>query len=125
MHRRARTHLVTGAAVSRADEQRHRQRRYLLTMAARLVLLIVAAIMARYNMPLGISIGVLSAVLPWFAVVMANDRPPKSSKRFRAADPGPAERALPSARSDSDRRVITADFVVIDENGATFRSKEK
>lgn len=123
--KRERPHLVTGAAVSPVEEHRHRQRRYLLTMIARMVLLVVAVFVARVNVPLGIVVGVLSAVLPGFAVVMANDGPPKSSKYYRRVVPtGVGERAIAAPSEAADPRVITAEAVIIDENGATLRAKE-
>ncbi|WP_228389474.1 DUF3099 domain-containing protein [Cumulibacter manganitolerans] len=127
MHKRNRPHLVTGAAISREDEHRARQRRYALTMSLRVVLLIAAALIARHSMVLAIVVGVLSAVLPWIAVVMANDRPPKNSRRARRVTPGRgAERALTAGDGTTpDRRVISADQVIIDENGATLRPKER
>jgi len=125
MSKRLRPYLVTGAAISRVEEHRSRQRRYFLTMAARVVLLILAAILARYNMWVAISIGTLSAVLPWIAVVMANDGPPKSSKKYRRVVPqGGHERALTGDAEMPNRRVITAGSVIIDENGATQRHEE-
>ena len=125
MTRRQRAHLVTAAAVSRGDERRRRQRRYALTMAARVVLLVTAAIVARFSVPLAIGTGALSAVLPWFAVVMANDRPPRSSRAPRTTRATSPERALTaSGASPVDRRVIVAGGVVIDEDGATVRPSE-
>lgn len=93
-------------------------------MASRIVLLVIAAVVARYSVPLAIGIGILSAVLPWIAVVMANDGPPKKSAQHRRAAPQ-AERSLSDvAGAFQDRRVITADSVIIDEHGATLRTKE-
>ena len=127
MHKRNRPHLVTGAAISREDEHKARQRRYALTMSLRIVLLVVAALIARYSMLLAILVGVLSAVLPWIAVVMANDRPPKGSRRARRPTPRVSgERAIgPGSAAEPDRRVISAEQVIIDENGATLRPKER
>lgn len=126
MIKRERPHLVTEAAVSPVEEHKRRQHRYLLTMIVRMVLLVVAVLVARANVPLGIVVGVLSAVLPGFAVVMANDGPPKSSKYYRRVVPtGAGERALPAPDGGAmGPRVITADAVIIDENGATLRAKE-
>jgi len=126
MTKRHRPYLVTGAAVSRVEEHRSRQRRYFLTMAARVVLLVLACVLARYSMLLAICIAALSTVLPWIAVVMANDGPPKSSKRNRSVVPDSGhERALTTGtQPPPERRVITAGTVVIDENGATQHTEE-
>ena len=125
MHKRNRPHLVTGAAISREDEHKSRQRRYALTMGLRAVLLVAAALLARYSMVAAIVVGVLSAVLPWIAVVMANDRAPKDSRRARDAAAAAARAAAAGTALPSDRRVIAADHVIIDENGATLRPKER
>lgn len=126
MRRRTRAYLVTGAAISREQEFRARQRRYVLTMAMRVVLLVAAALVARYSVVLAVLIGVTSAVLPWIAVLMANDGPPKSSKYYRKVIPeGERERALESPSGDNGPRVIVADSVIIDENGATVRPDDE
>lgn len=126
MRKRARPYLVTGAAISREQEFRARQRRYLLTMSMRVALLIAAAVVARYSMVAAILIGVASAVLPWLAVVMANDGPPKTSKYFQGTTPGgQRERAVTASSGDNDDRVILAESVIIDENGATLRPEDE
>lgn len=126
VRKRTRPHLVTGAPISREVEFRSRQRRYLLTMAARVVLLIVAAVVARYSMIAAIGIGLLSAVLPWIAVVMANDGPPKSSKYYRGVTPvGQRERALESSSGDNGGPTIVAESVIIDEHGARMRPEDE
>lgn len=122
MRKRARPYLVTGAAISREREFRSRQRRYVLTMVLRIVLLIAAALTARYSMIGAIALGVTSAVLPWIAVLMANDGPPKSSKYFRRVAPvGQRERAIEASARDNDTQVTAAEPVIIDENGASPR----
>lgn len=121
MSKRVQPHLVTGAAISREQEFRSRQRRYLMTMGLRIALLVVAALVARYSMAAAILIGLASAVLPWIAVLMANDGPPKSSKYSRRVAPhGQYERALaasPYHRADLANRII-------DESGATLRPEQ-
>ncbi len=115
----ARSHLVTSAPQSREAEFAARKRRYVLTMAARAILLVVALLCATVNIWLAIGVGIVSAVLPWIAVVMANEGPPKSSRYYRAA------RTPEPARPEHNPRVIAAGPVIIDENGATVRSPEK
>ena len=74
--RRAEPVLITEAAPSLADQHAARKRRYVLTMVVRLVSIVLAA--AFYQILwLAIIFAVLGTVLPWVAVVMANDRPPK------------------------------------------------
>lgn len=126
MRKRARAYLVTGAAISREQEFRSRQRRYVLTMAVRVVLLVAAALVARYSVWLAIIFGLTSVVLPWIAVLMANDGPPKSSKYYRKVVPqGERERALEAPSSDNGDRVILTESAIIDENGATVRPEDE
>lgn len=126
MRKRTRAYLVTGAAISREQEFRSRQRRYVLTMVMRVVLLVAAALVVRYSVWLAVIIGVTSAVLPWIAVLMANDGPPRSSKYYRKVIPqGERERALEAPSGDNGPRMILADSVIIDENGATVRPEDE
>jgi xanthine/uracil permease len=65
--------LVTTAPVSPADERRGRERRYLITMAVRVVAFILAIVLATGWIRV-IAI-ILALVLPWVAVVLANAGP--------------------------------------------------
>lgn len=115
MRRRQRPVLVTGAPISREAEFNARRNRYLLMMGGRLVLLIAAAIIVPYSVTFAVVVGAMSAVLPWLAVVLANDGPPKKSRRYRPADaehgralallPGP----LPAQRAIIAGTVVTDD----------------
>ena len=74
--RRAEPVLSTEAAPSLAEQHAARKRRYVITMGVRLVSVVLAA--AFYQVLwLAITFAVLGTLLPWVAVVMANDRPPK------------------------------------------------
>ena len=68
--------LITEAAPSMTDQQAARKRRYAITMAIRSVALILAAVFYQ-TVWLMIILAVLGTILPWIAVIMANDRPPK------------------------------------------------
>ena len=68
--------LITEAQPSLAEEHAARKKRYALTMAFRAVCLILAAIFYQVVW-LMLIFAVLGTVLPWVAVVMANDGPPK------------------------------------------------
>ncbi len=76
--RRDRAILVTSAATSRTDQINTRQRRYLITMAAR-TLLFVGAIVLFRGVWRYLAIGG-SLVLPWLAVVVANAGLPPNSQ---------------------------------------------
>ncbi|MPQ96730.1 DUF3099 domain-containing protein [Modestobacter sp. I12A-02628] len=68
--------LITAAEPSRAEQHEARKRRYLLTMAFRGVSLVLAAAFYQ-TIWLMVIFAFFGTVLPWIAVVMANDRPPK------------------------------------------------
>jgi Flp pilus assembly protein TadB len=90
--------LITDAQPSLEEQLAYRRRRYAITMGIRMVCLVVAA--AFYHVVwLVVAAMVGAAVLPWAAVVMANDRLPRRAETFdRFA--GTPDRALPP---DSDR----------------------
>ncbi len=68
--------LITEAEPSRAEEHAARKKRYAITMAVRGVCVILAAVFYQIVW-LMLLFAVLGTVLPWIAVVMANDGPPK------------------------------------------------
>ena len=68
--------LITEAQPSQAEQHAHRMKRYALTMGIRLVCLVLAAVFYKIVW-LMLILAVLGTVLPWIAVVMANDGPPK------------------------------------------------
>ncbi|MGW4090560.1 DUF3099 domain-containing protein [Nocardia sp. NPDC004750] len=71
--------LITEAAPSLDDQHRARVRRYTIIMAFRIPCLVLAAVAysAFGNPLLSILIIVASIPLPWIAVLIANDRPPR------------------------------------------------
>jgi hypothetical protein len=72
--------LITEAAQSQDDQREARKRRYLLTMGMRVPFFIAAAL---FHDPwwVAVIIVVLSVPLPWIAVLMANDRPPRRAEQ--------------------------------------------
>ncbi len=68
--------LITEAAPSRFEEHAARKRRYAITMAVRGVCVVLAAVFY-HTMWLMLLFAVLGTILPWIAVIMANDGPPK------------------------------------------------
>jgi Flp pilus assembly protein TadB len=72
--------LVTTAARSPREERQERERRYLITMAIRVVAFVVAIVVARGWVRV-IAVA-LALVLPWIAVVAAN-----APRRSRSAVP--------------------------------------
>jgi fatty acid desaturase len=79
--------LITDAARSQDDERRSRQVRYTLMMSIRAVCLVVAAVLVGARAPmlwLWLPLCLLGMVLvPWLAVILANDRPPRDKHRLR------------------------------------------
>jgi hypothetical protein len=78
--------LITEAAPSYDDQLRSRRRKYAVMMAMRIPFLVAAA--ACYQIWwLALLLVVLSVPLPWMAVLIANDRPPRRAEdvnRYRS-----------------------------------------
>jgi Flp pilus assembly protein TadB len=91
--------LITEAEPSQADQHAARKKRYAITMAVRGVSLVVAALTAQYSLWLMAVFAVLGTVLPWIAVVMANDRPPKKHLDVNRYRPPAPDRILESGSS--------------------------
>lgn len=72
--------LVTTAPVSPVDERRQRERRYLITMAVRVVAFVVAIVFATGW--IRVIAVMLALLLPWVAVVFANAGPTKKSREL-------------------------------------------
>jgi len=74
--------LITEAAPSQSELHAARKKRYAITMGVRGICIVLAAVFYQV-LWLMLLFAVLGAVLPWIAVVMANDGPPK--KRVKVA----------------------------------------
>jgi Protein of unknown function (DUF3099) len=77
--------LITRAAPSYEEQHRQRVRKYLTIMSFRIPALIFAAIAYGiwHNGLISLAILVVSIPLPWIAVLIANDRPPRSREEPR------------------------------------------
>ena len=79
--------LITAAAPAYEEQHRARVRKYLTIMALRIPALILAAV--AYSVwenvcrLWALAIIVVSIPLPWIAVLIANDRPPRSAEEPR------------------------------------------
>jgi hypothetical protein len=108
--------VITEAEESIPDQLRRRERRYAVMMGLRALCLVAAVLVSASHLPLrmlwvGLCI-VGMVVLPWMAVLVANDRLPKKSSQFRShlgGHPAP-DRALPPATQVID--------LSVDEHGA-------
>ncbi|OBB90724.1 hypothetical protein A5782_16175 [Mycobacterium sp. 852002-40037_SCH5390672] len=80
--------LITAAATSYEEQHRARVRKYLTLMAFRIPALILAAVAygAWHNGLISLAILAASIPLPWMAVLIANDRPPRSADEPRRFD---------------------------------------
>ncbi len=92
--------LITTAGESADDEYDRRRKKYAVMMALRAICVVAAATTYRVSIWLALAFVVAGMVLPWCAVIIANDRP----ARKKAARPDPAdlrfERALPPGGDD-------------------------
>jgi hypothetical protein len=106
--------VITDADRSPAQERHSREIRYLVMMSMRAVCLVAAAVLVSTRPPLVwlwlAMTGVGMVVLPWLAVIIANNGPVKAEYRLvnkvRRRPPAPPANALPSA---DPPRVIDAD----------------
>lgn len=79
--------LITAAAPSYAEQHAARRKKYAIMMSMRIPLLIAAALCYRIWW-VSLVLILLSIPLPWMAVLIANDRPPRRSEqvnRYHAA----------------------------------------
>jgi hypothetical protein len=107
--------LITDAARSQSDQLRSRQIRYVTMMGLRAACLIAGAILISAEpplLPLWLALCAAGMVLlPWAAVLIANDRPPRSKAERAASATQPApQRALDRHDAeDLKARTIDAD----------------
>ena len=108
--------LITDAARSQGEQLRSREIRYVTMMGIRVACLIAGAIVLSVRpplLPLWLALCAVGMVLlPWMAVIIANDRPARSkSERTRPRSQPPATPALDQQPSD-DRagRIIDGDL---------------
>jgi Flp pilus assembly protein TadB len=105
--RRSRTDepvLITTAPESSDDEFDRRRTKYAIMMAMRALCVIGAALTYRVSIALALAFVVGGMVLPWCAVLIANDRPAKKkTERLGYRHDLRAERALPPG---SDGRTV-------------------
>ena len=120
--------LITDAARSQDAQLRSRQIRYVSMMSVRAACLIIGGILISARvplLPLWLSFCVLGMVLlPWMAVLIANDRSPKT-KEERAADQAAREdvrRALEEPRPPEPEH-ITIDSEVVEDPDVGYAAR--
>lgn len=116
MRRQPRPMRITDAAPSHAEELHRREVRYVVMMSVRALCLILATVLVTVHVPylvIWVPILVLGAlVLPWLAVIIANDRAPKRQYRAggRYGPQAPNQRALTADVAEvPERKVIDLD----------------
>lgn len=72
--------LITEAAPSYSEQYAARRRKYVIIMAARVPCLVLAGVFYQ-TWWLALAFVVLSVPLPWIAVLIANDAPPRKTER--------------------------------------------
>ncbi|MEU7478209.1 DUF3099 domain-containing protein [Lentzea sp. NPDC042327] len=78
-HRSEHPVLITSAAPSYSDQLAARRRRYAVMMSLRIPCFVLAVLFAKVWW-LALALILLSVPLPWMAVLIANDRPPRKSE---------------------------------------------
>ncbi|MEH0823642.1 MULTISPECIES: DUF3099 domain-containing protein [unclassified Micromonospora] len=98
--------LITDASRSQDDQLSSRQKRYVLMMGIRVACVIVGAILVGAKAPLlwlWLPLcGVGMVLIPWLAVLLANDRPPKEQHRLAA-------KFQPNRRDETPPMSLTAE----------------
>jgi Protein of unknown function (DUF3099) len=80
--------LITRAAPAYEEQHRQRVRKYMTLMSFRIPALILAAVAYGiwHNGLISLAIIIASIPLPWMAVLIANDRPPRRAEEPRRFD---------------------------------------
>ena len=97
--------MITTAPENKDDEYDRRRVKYAIMMALRALAVIAAALTYRISLWLALGFVIAGMILPWCAVIIANDRPAKKRReRLGNLHDLRAERALPPG-SDDNRTV--------------------
>ncbi|KDE97835.1 membrane protein [Mycolicibacterium aromaticivorans JS19b1 = JCM 16368] len=88
--------LITAAATPYEEQHRQRVRKYLAIMSFRIPALILAAVAYGlwHNGLISLAIIAVSLPLPWMAVLIANDRPPRRAEEPRRFNDTPQRTPL-------------------------------
>jgi len=101
--------LITTAAPAYEEQHRQRVRKYLTLMSFRIPALVLAAIAYGlwHNGLISLAIVAVSLPLPWMAVLIANDRPPRRAEEPRRYNDAPHRTPLfgPASRPGLDRGI--------------------
>jgi Flp pilus assembly protein TadB len=89
--------------MSNDDEFDKRKKKYAIMMATRALCVILAASFYHVSIALALVFAIAGVILPWCAVLIANDGPAKRKQAELGHVVRPVERALPAG--DDDRTV--------------------
>lgn len=95
--------LITTAPQTSGDDYDRRRKKYAIMMGTRAVCVLLAALTYQVSFALAMVFVAAGVVLPWCAVLIANDRPAKSRTAKIGYVSVPTERALPAGK---DERVV-------------------
>jgi urea transporter len=106
---------ITSAKPSRNEELRHRELRYGLMMGFRVVCLVLATVLVtahvKYTVYWAPSLIFGAVLIPWFAVILANDHGPRNRHGYVPPAPTkPEQRVLTAAEPDEGPRTIDVDY---------------
>jgi hypothetical protein len=90
--------LITSAAPSYQDQLAARRRRYATMMSLRIPCIVLAVLFAQIWW-LALALLLLSVPLPWMAVLIANDRPPRRAENVQRLQPS-RQALLPADTED-------------------------
>jgi hypothetical protein len=93
--------LITSARENPDDEYDRRRKKYAIMMAIRAVAVLVAGLTYKYSIWIAVTCAIGGMILPWCAVIIANDRPAKKRVAVPARGPGTgSERAITAGADD-------------------------
>ena len=88
---------ITSVGMSPEEDYQYRRRRYATLMAVRAVCVLAAVITYQFALVVSLLFIVAGAVLPWCAVLIANERMPQAKRPAPRAVPGNRPKAIEAA----------------------------
>jgi hypothetical protein len=92
--------VITTVPISNNDEYDKRKKKYAIMMATRAVCIVLAASFYRVSVAAAVVFAIAGLILPWCAVIIANDGPAKKKHADLGHVARSAERALPPGTDD-------------------------
>lgn len=89
--------MITSVPTSPDAEYNHRRKRYAIMMGSRALCVIGAALTYHLSIWIAFAFVIAGTVLPWCAVILANDGPPRRAASRPPLLPHASERALPGS----------------------------